>query len=271
MKVSIIIPAYNEEKRIGKTLEEYLKYFDKLVNEGKLDYEILVVINNTTDRTEEIVSRFAWKNKRLKYLNLKPGGKGFAVIGGFKDALKRDNDLIGFVDADMATYPEEYYKLIKNIGRCGGVIASRYLKGSVIKPLPSFQRLIAKWMFNTLTRAILFLPYRDTQCGAKIFKRQSVEKILPKLTMSQWAFDVELLYLFKKENLKINEAATEWYDKEYSKINFWKAGPRMALGVARLRLINSPFRIIIFLYDSFLRFYNRNGKKSHSQRESSNL
>src|SRR3989344_986048 len=142
-KICIIIPAYNEERRIGKTLEYYSNYFNNLFKKEKLDYEILVVINNTTDRTEEVVKKLAERNKRVLYLNLKPGGKGFAVIEGFKDALKRENDLIGFVDADMATSPEEYWKLIKNIGNYDGIIASRYVKGAIIDPKPSKQRLIA--------------------------------------------------------------------------------------------------------------------------------
>jgi len=191
-------------------------------------------------------------------MNLKPGGKGFAVIEGFKDALKRENELIGFVDADMATSPEEYYRLIKFVGKCDGIIASRYMRGSVINPKPTVQRLIAKRMFNLLVRALLFLPFKDTQCGAKIFKREVIEKILPFFTMSQWVFDVELLYLLKKKiNSRIKEVPTVWSDKAYSTINFWKAGPRMALGVLRLRVLNSPLKDIIRIYDLWLKTINK--------------
>src|SRR3989344_8183585 len=110
MKISIIIPAYNEEKRIGRTLEEYLKFFSIKKKQEKIrNFEILVVINNTKDRTEEIVKEKQKKCMELRYLNFKQGGKGFAITEGFKDALKRDNKLIGFVDADMSTSPEEYF------------------------------------------------------------------------------------------------------------------------------------------------------------------
>ena len=247
-KISIINPAYNEEKRISKTLEHYAKYFENLRKEKKLDYEILIVINNTTDKTEEIVKSFIKKNKRILYLNLKQGGKGFAVIEGFKDALKRKNDLIGFVDADMATLPEEYLKLIKNIEGFDGIIASRYIKGAIIDPKPSLQRLLAKWAFNFVVRIFLFLPYKDTQCGAKIFRRKSIMDVLPKISMSQWAFDAELLLELKKNKLKIKEIPTICSDKEYSTINFWKAGPRMVLGIIRLRILNSPFKNFIKIY-----------------------
>ena len=249
--ISLIIPAYNEEKRIGKTLERYSKYFNKLKEEKKLNYEIIVVINNTTDRTENIVEEYERTNPNIKHLNFKKGGKGFAVIEGFKYFLQRNNDLIGFVDADMATLPEDFYDLVKNIGEYDGIIASRYIEGSIIKPKPTIERLIAKRMFNLLVRSILFLPYRDTQCGCKLFKRESIENILPFLSMSHWAFDVDLLYTMKKAGFKIKEFPTTWSDKEYSKINFWKAGPGMALGVIRIRILNSVFRDLIRVYNRF--------------------
>src|SRR3989338_9940965 len=109
MKVSIIIPAYNEEKRIGNTLKEYSRFFENLRKEKKLNYEILVVINNTKDNTELIVKKYQKKNKNIKYINLPKGGKGYATAEGFKNALSQKNDLLCFVDADMATSPEAFY------------------------------------------------------------------------------------------------------------------------------------------------------------------
>ncbi len=257
MKIAIIIPAYNEEKRIGKTLDVYSSYFNKLKNKKIIDYEIIVVINNTKDRTEDIVKEYKKANQNIRYLNFERGGKGFAVIEGFKDAFKRNNDLIGFVDADMATLPEEFYKLILQIGARDGVIADRYLKDSRVFPPVTFRRLIVGRAFNYFIRAVLFINYRDTQCGAKLFKRSALEDILPRLSMSQWAFDVELLYNLKKEKYKIISVPTKWIDREYSKINFLRAGPWMALGVIRLRILNSPFSIFIKIYDKLLGFIPR--------------
>lgn len=253
-RISIIMPAYNEEKRIGRTLEAYSNFFNNLADKKILGYEILVVINNTKDRTEQIVKKWQNKNNRIKYLNFKRGGKGFAVIEGFKDALKRDNDLIGFVDADLATNPEEFYKLIHFIGNFDGAIACRYMKGAIIEPKPTIQRIIAKRLFNILVRVILFVHYKDTQCGAKLFRRRALEKSLKYISMSQWAFDVDLLYTIKKAGYSIKEIPTKWHDKEYSKINFWRAGPLMALGVIRLRILNSPFRGFINIYDKLIKF-----------------
>lgn len=250
--LSIVIPAYNEEKRIENTLENYSDYFEKLRKEGKLDYEIIIVINNTKDRTEEIVKKFCLKNERIKYLNFRKGGKGFAITEGFKDALRRNYELIGFVDADMATSPEAFFDLVKNIEDYDLIFASRYMKESVIKPKPTLARILVSRIFNFLIKMLLFMNYKDTQCGAKLFRRGALEEVLPHITFSKWAFDVDLIYTSKKHGFKIKEFPTKWSDREYSKINFWKAGPWMFFAILRIRLLNSPFKFTLRFYDKVL-------------------
>jgi len=252
MKISIIMPAYNEEKRIGKALEAYSKFFGTLSKKERLDYEIIVVINNTTDRTEEIVNKHKKKNKKIRYLNLKRGGKGYAITEGFKDSLKRKSDLIGFVDADLATPPQAFYFLIRKLNNNDGIIASRYIQGSIIKPKPSFSRYVSSRVYNFLIRSLFLIPYRDTQCGAKVFKRQAIKKIVNLLSFSKWAFDIDLIYTLRNNGFKIGEAPTIWSDKGYSKINFLKAGPMMVLGAIRLRIINSIFKRFIKIYDKLI-------------------
>lgn len=251
-KISIIIPAYNEEKRIEETLEQNLKFFKNLKKNKILDFEIIVVVNGSKDKTIEIVKDFANKNKELKYLNLKRGAKGYAVIEGFKEALKSDSNLIGFKDADMATKPEAFYELIKKIGNADGIIASRYLSGAIINPKPTFERIFASRIFNLMIRIFLGLKFRDTQCGAKLFKRNALEKTIPKLTFSQLAFDVDILYTMRKLGFEIKEIPTTWSDEGYSKVNFASSGPWMALAIVRLRLINSHFKSLIKIYDAFV-------------------
>ena len=101
---------------------------------------------------------------------------------------------------------------------------------------------------------LVFMPYRDTQCGAKIFKRKAIEEVVSELGMSQWAFDLELIYVLRKRSYRIKEAPTVWSDREYSKINLIAAGPFMALAIIRLRILNSPFRNFIKLYDKMIGF-----------------
>jgi len=219
--VAIVIPAYNEEKRIGNTLESYGKFFEDRKNKF-FDFEIIVVINNTTDKTEEIVKIYSKKYKEIKYLNFRQGGKGFAIIEGFKEALKKEFDLIGFVDADMSTRPEAFYDLIKSMGNYDGVIASRAIRNARVYPKQSLLRRFVSRIFNFLVRVMFMMNYRDTQCGAKIFKRKSLEIIIEKLGMTQWAFDVGLLYQMEINGLRIKEIPTVWRDVDFSKLKVKK-------------------------------------------------
>jgi len=248
-KISIIIPAYNEEKRIKETLDSNLKFFKTLKKNKILNFEIIAVINGSSDKTIEIVKELAKKNNELKYLNLKRGAKGYAVIEGFKEALKSDSNLIGFKDADMATSPEAFYELVKKINNYDGIIASRYVKDSIIAPKPTFERIFASRIFNFMIRIILGLQFKDTQCGAKLFRREVLERNIHKIISSQWNFDVALLFCLRKEsNAIIKSIPTQWSDKIGSKINVKSASTRMFLSAIRLRVMHSPFK-------SFLRIY----------------
>ena|SRR3989338_683948 len=249
MKVSIIIPAHNEQRRIGKTLKVYSEYFEKLRKERILDYEIIVSINATTDKTKDIVKSFQKSNKRILYLDLIQGGKGHAIIEGFKLALKDKRELIGFVDADLATPPEAFHDLIKNIGDYDGVIASRWLKGSIIRTKQTLLRKITSNGFNFVVRSMLFLPYADTQCGAKLFKKDTIAKVINGLNITKWAFDIDLLYNIKREKLNIKEIPTIWEDKKESKLNLIVVPFQMFIAVLRIRLLHSPFGFVIKAYD----------------------
>jgi len=253
-KISIIVPAHDEEKRISVTLDDYLSYFEGLVHSGTLtEYEILVVINKTTDRTKEIVEEYQKLNVPLKYLDIPEGGKGLAIMRGFQEALKdKQNSLIGFVDADDATTAKELYNQVSAIGDYDGVIASRYLPGAVVSPKQSLQRIIVSRIYNKMTHCLFpnMPKYQDTQCGCKIFKRHVVESIISKIGTTQWGFDFDLLYQIDKAGFKIKEEPTIWSDKLYSKINLKRAGPRMALAILRLRLNNSRFKFVADFYDS---------------------
>jgi len=241
--LSIIIPAHNEEDRIAPTLEAYIDFFGRKKIYEKLDYEIIVVNNASKDKTLEIIKEYAEKCRELRWLDFKQGGKGFAIIEGFKASKKK---YVGFVDADMATYPNDFYDLYRNIGKYDGIIGSRWLKNS--KTERTLGKYIRSIGFNYLVRSLFLLPYRDTQCGAKIFKRDKIFEIMNKISSIKWAFDVNLLYLLNKKGNAIKEFPTIWKDKEGSKISI-KVPLQMAAGVIRLRLVYSPFNFIVRLYD----------------------
>jgi glycosyltransferase involved in cell wall biosynthesis len=248
--ISIVIPAHNEEKRIRRILEGYGSFFAEKKKKKEIEnFEILVVINNTKDRTEEIVKEFSKKYREIRYLNFKQGGKGFAIIEGFKDALSRKNHLIGYADADMATPPEAFYSLVRNIREYDGIIADRWNKESVIIPRQSlFRRFISRG-YNIIVRTLFLMPFRDTQCGAKLFKREIIEKNYKKLITINWNFDVALLYCLRKEsNARIKSIPTLWHDEKGSKVNLKKTPVMMFASLIRLRFVHSPFKFIVRAY-----------------------
>jgi len=241
MKVLIIIPAHNEESRIDRTLKAYVNFFKKKKDIG--NFEILVVLNACNDNTLTIVKNLKKKYKEIDYLNLEKAGKGFAVKEGFIYGVKGNYDLIGFVDADMSTSAEEYYKLIKNIGNYSGVIASRYIKGAKMYPKQTLLRQVASRAFNFLARALFSLNYRDTQCGAKIFRKELVEIFARKMGLTNWIFDVDLLYIADKNNFRIKEYPTIWKDEEGSKLNIKRTSLQVFFAVFQLRILNSKAKI----------------------------
>ncbi len=245
MNISIVMPTYNEEKRIGKTLEAYINFFNNIKKKDKLNYRILIVINNTKDDTLGVIKKFQKNNPEIYYLDLVRGGKGYAVIEGFKEELKTKSKIIGFVDADLATQPEAFYYLIKNIGRNDGAIANRYSNLSKITPKFNFRRLIVAKIFNLIVRLFLHIPFQDTQCGAKIFTRNSIKEIVNNVKMSQWAFDVEVLYVLHKKRYKIAQLPTIWKEVEGGSIKLGKSSLQMLFSIIQLRIVKSPFNKLL--------------------------
>lgn len=247
-KLSIIIPAYNEEKRIRKTLDAYTNFFSK---KFKDEFEILVVLDGCTDNTLDVVKEFS-KNSKVKYKNFAEKiGKGGAIVEGFKIA---QGSLIGFVDADLATQPNSFYELIKKIDNNDGIIASRWVKGAKINIKQPLLKKIGSRGFNFLTMVLFGLNFKDTQCGAKLFKKKVIRNIINDLKITRWAFDVNLLYSAKRNNYRIIEVPTEWNAVKASHFNLFKATPEMGLSLLRLRLLYSPFKFIVRIYDKLPKF-----------------
>jgi glycosyltransferase involved in cell wall biosynthesis len=247
MKTSIIIPAHNEEKRIPNTLNNYYKFF-KSKSEP---FEFIIVLNACKDNTKQVVEKIAKGKKEIIVLDFKEPGKGLAIKRGFLNALKRKNDLIGFVDADSSTSPEAFYDLIKNVGDNDGIIASRYSNGAKVYPKQTLKRRIVSRIGNMLIRVLFLLNYKDTQCGAKLFKRKFITKIVNELNITGWAFDVHLLYLAKIEKAKIVELPTIWEDKEGSTLDIKKASIKFFLSLIKLRLTYSPFKFLLKTFNKF--------------------
>ena len=244
MELSIIIPAYNEEARLGRMLDQYLPFFNERYAGC---YEILVVVNGSRDRTEDVVREYARAHKPVRVIvDPRPIGKGGAVMLGFSQAQGR---LVGFVDADGATPPEAFHELVKHIGAAGAIIASRWMPGADVQPPQPLSRRVASRIFNTMVRWMFGFKISDTQCGAKLMKGDALRKVRPDVGITQWAFDVDLLYQFKRHGFRIEEYPTRWHDVSGSKVDVVRASLEMTVALVRQRLIYSPFRFIVKLYD----------------------
>ena len=247
MKLSLIIPAHDEEARIGRTLDAYLPFFTQRYGEG---VEVIVVVNGSTDDTAEIVGRYADRVPQLRCI-VEPAaiGKGGALMLGFREAR---GDLVGFVDADASTPPAAFQDLVDRIGDADVAVASRWCRGATVSPPQPLARRIASRVFNLLTRLFFGLRLTDTQCGAKLMKRDALAAVLGNLGITRWAFDVDLLFQMRRAGRSIIEIPTTWHDVAGSKIDILPVSAEMAAAIVRLRLVYSPFRWVVGLYDSLI-------------------
>jgi glycosyltransferase involved in cell wall biosynthesis len=249
MKLSIVIPAYNEEKRIEPTLDTYLDYFKEKYGD---DFELVIVVNGSIDRTAQIADAYAGQYAQVhSIVEPKKIGKGGAVIRGFEAA---EGDIIGFTDADGSTPADALEDLVERLRNsdADAVIASRWFKESVVEPRQTWRRRLASRVFNFLVRTLFGLRIWDTQCGAKVMRRDALKTVLPRLGLTQWAFDVDLLFQLKRDGRKIIEAPTVWHDVGGSQLRIGNASMQMLLAITRLRLLYSPFDWVVKVYDCTL-------------------
>jgi len=230
-KISLIIPVYNEEKRIKLTLSNCVSYFKN----KKIDYEIIIVDDGSIDKTRLIVKDFSNKNKSIKLTKKRRNkGKGYSVKEGMLLASK---DYLLFSDADLSAPIEETEKFIEIIKRGYDiVIASRNMKNSII-PIkqPFFRRFLGK-IFPFIVNLLILPGYKDTQCGFKLFKKEVARKIFSKQKINGFSFDVEVLFIAKKYGYKTKEIPVIWSNSLGSKVNPVLDSIKMFLGILKIRL-----------------------------------
>jgi glycosyltransferase involved in cell wall biosynthesis len=232
----LLIPAYNEERRIESMLRDYARFFQEQYH-GK--FQIVVVLNGCTDDTLGVVQKVAKDFTSVSYLNFPaPIGKGGALIEGLK--LAPFADLIGYVDADGATPPHAFLDLVGHMNGADCVIGSRWLPGAVIHQSQSGHRRFASRAFHLIVQLLFWLNIHDTQCGAKVMKRDAIETIHSYLRIADMAFDINLLVALHRAGYRILEVPTEWTDKSGSKVVLGQTSLTMFLSVVRVRLIYWP-------------------------------
>lgn len=240
MKLSVVIPAHNEEHRLPPMLEAYSAFFAEKYGD---DVELIVVPNFCDDRTVEVARAIGERFSVIKVLD-DPGyvGKGGAVILGAQAA---SGELVGFVDADGATPPQAFDDLVEKIGDAGCIIASRWMKKSKVSPKQPMSRRVASRCFNLLVRVMFGIRVTDTQCGAKLFQRYVLTPVVENMGVTNWAFDVDMLFQVKRSKGIIREIPTEWHDQAGSKIRVVSASRNMLVAMVRLRMFYSPLRFLI--------------------------
>ena len=233
----LLIPAYNEEQRIEPVLRDYARFFREHY-EGQ--FRVVVILNGCVDDTLGVVERVSADFPEISALNFPaPIGKGGALIEGLK--LAPTTDLIGYVDADGATGPAAFLDLVQHCRDVECAIGSRWLPGAVLHQTQSAQRRVFSRVFHALVQLLFRMHITDTQCGAKVMRREAVEAIHSNLRIADVAFDINLLYALKRCGFRIREVPTEWTDKIGSKIKLNKGALGILLSVIRLRLVYSPF------------------------------
>ena len=235
----LLMPAYNEERRIEPVLRDYAQFFAKNYS-GK--FQLVVVLNGCTDNTLGVVQKVGAECPSVRPLEFKrPIGKGGALIEGFK--LAAQGELTGYVDADGATPPRAFLELVEHIAGADCVVGSRWLPESVIHQAQADSRRFASRAFHFIVQVLFWLNIHDTQCGAKVMKREVVEKVHDNLRIADMAFDINLLVAVKRAGFRIREVPTEWTDKAGSKVtsSLFRSSLTMFLSVVRIRLIYSPF------------------------------
>src|SRR5215471_1264318 len=234
----LLIPAYNEERRIEPVLRDYACYFQEHYR-GR--FQLVVVLNGCIDNTLGVVMRVAAQFPAVRALDFPdPIGKGGALIEGLK--LAPDADLVGYVDADGASPPRALHELVKLTDKADCVIGSRWLPGSVLHQAQTRLRQFTSRCFHVIVQSLFWMNIKDTQCPCKVAKRSAVEKIHSSLRIADLAFDVNLLYSLKHAGFSVLEVPTEWTDKIGSKVtsSLFRSSLSMFLSVVRIRLIYSP-------------------------------
>ncbi|MFA6295443.1 MAG: dolichyl-phosphate beta-glucosyltransferase [Candidatus Paceibacterota bacterium] len=216
MYLSLIIPAYNEEKRLSKTLISVNDY----LSHQSYDYEIIVIDDGSKDETVQLVSSLEKEIPYLKLLiqNDMNRGKGYAVRAGMLSAV---GNYRLFMDADGSTSIDQIEKLRPFfLEGYDVVISSRRVSGAVIKAEQPWYRLFLGWIFRTIVEFIVPLGVKDSQNGFKMFSNKAAMDIFSQQTVFGWAFDVEILHLARKLNYRIKEIPVVWTDNDQSKVTF---------------------------------------------------
>lgn len=233
VKLSVVVPCYNEEKRFSKGFNHYYSYLKK----QNYPWELIFVNDGSRDKTLDLMQKDAFGDKRIKIVSYSQNyGKGYAIVQGVKRARGR---YILFADLDhsvpIGTIESffEYFKKDHSV-----VIGSRRVSGSKIIVR---QDLLREWLGRGFTFLVSFLIYwgvKDATCGYKVFENKAAKKIFNKIRVYDWAFDAEILFLCKKYGIKLAQAPVTWSDVKGTKVSLKRDILRSLVGLFKIHFNN---------------------------------
>jgi len=229
--VSVVIPAYNEENRIGPFLDKLVTYSCS----SSLTYEVIVVDDCSTDDTVGITAQYENKFEHFHLLRSKRNrGKGYSVKKGL---LEAKGDFCLFMDADGSVEPDEIEKNLDCTRKEGYdiFIGSRVLRDSNQVLDTRWYREFMGMIFNFFVRLFLFSDIRDTQCGFKIFRREVIKPIFSRVQIDGFGFDLELLYVAQRMGYRIKERPVSWHHVDGAKVRLLRDSVGMFFNILEVR------------------------------------
>lgn len=227
--LSIVIPAYNEEKRLPRTFEQIFTFLET----QPYTAEVVLVENGSHDRTLQIAQSYQDSHPELRVFHSSRRGKGLAVQYGMLEAR---GEYRFMCDVDFSMPPEEINRFLPpTLTGCDIAIASREAPGAVRHNEPFYRHFVGR-CFNLLIRLLALPGLQDTQCGFKCFSAQAAEHLFRRQTLPGWSFDVEVLFIAKKEGYSIIEIPINWYYNPDSKIRVLKDSLQMGRDLLTIRI-----------------------------------
>jgi len=211
--LSVVIPAYNEERRLNVTLGSMWRALRRRF----ADFEMIVINDGSIDGTATVVEDFSKKHFGVRLISYSPNrGKGYAVRQGI---LASRGQYVLFCDADQSTPIREVSKLLQAVECCDIAIGSRAIQESrIVQRQPFYREMMGK-IFNKFVRLLAVPEIRDTQCGFKCFKGEVARELFRMSKINGFAFDVEILYLARKHKKKISEVGVFWRNDNDSRVH----------------------------------------------------